>query len=50
MELRYFQYINNRYYGEEELNSRNSALFTNAKARLQASFIKLFNEMEENEL
>lgn len=46
MELRYSQYIDNRYYGEEELNSWNIALFIGAKAKLQAAFTKLFNEME----
>lgn|GEM_PF-4586640 len=44
--LRYSQYIDNRYYGEEELNSWNTALFIGAKTKLQASFTKLFNEME----
>lgn len=47
MELRYSQYIDNRYYGEEELNSWNTDLFIGAKAKLQAAFTKLFNEMEE---
>lgn len=47
MELRYSQYIGNRYYGEEELNSWNTALFIGAKVKLQAAFTKLLDETEE---
>ena len=51
MELRYSQYIDNRYYGEEELNSWNTAFFIGAKAKLRAAFNELFNEMEgKNEI
>ncbi len=46
VELRYSQYIDNRYYGEEELNSWNAALFIDAKTKLRIAFTKLFNEME----
>ena len=46
MELRYSQYIGDRYYGEEELNSWDTALFSSTQKKLQAAFIKLYHGLE----
>ena len=46
MELRYSQYIGNRYYGEEELSSWDTALFSSAQKKLRTAFTKLLNRLE----
>lgn len=48
MELRYSQYIGDRYYGEEELSSWDKALFAAAQIKLQTALTRLFNELEGN--
>lgn len=45
MELRYSQYIDTRYYGEEEIESWNTALFSTAQKKLRTAFTRLFNEL-----
>lgn len=35
IELRYTKYIDNRYFGEEELTDRNEMLFQSAKQKLK---------------
>lgn len=47
MELRYSQYIGDRYYGEEELERWDDLLFASAQVKLQTALSKLFNEMEK---
>lgn len=41
MELRYTKYIDNRYFGEEELTDRNEMLFQSAKQKLREVFMRL---------
>lgn len=47
MELRYSQYIGDRYYDEEELYDWDELLFSSAQIKLQSAFTKLFNELGE---
>lgn len=42
MELRYSKYIDNRYFGEEELTDRNEMLFLLAKQKLKKVFMNFF--------
>lgn len=41
IELRYTKYIDDRYFGEEEVTARNSILFQSAKQKLKAVFMRL---------
>ncbi|MFA0814985.1 MAG: N-formylglutamate amidohydrolase [Anaerofustis sp.] len=41
IELRYTKYIEERYFGEEEVTSKNEALFGEAKKKLETAFTKL---------
>lgn len=41
IELRYTKYIENRYFGEEEVRSKNEVLFHTAKQRLKSIFKQL---------
>lgn len=41
IELRYTKYIENRYFGEEELTDRNEMLFQSAKQKLKDVFMRL---------
>lgn len=41
IELRYTKYIENRYFGEEELTDRNEMLFQSAKQKLKELFMRL---------
>lgn len=41
MELRYTKYIDNRYFGEEELTDKNEILFQSAKQKLKEAFMRL---------
>lgn len=43
IELSYHMYIENRYFGEEELNSVDVGTFTTAKNSLQSIFLSLLN-------
>lgn len=45
IELRYTTYIENRFFGEEELKSKNDVLFNNTKERLERVFKKIRNEL-----
>jgi len=49
MELRYTKYIDNRYFGEEELTDRNEMLFQSAKQKLKKAFLRLpyFREVND---
>ncbi|MGE4353903.1 MAG: N-formylglutamate amidohydrolase [Oscillospiraceae bacterium] len=41
IELRYTKYIEERYFGEEEVTSRNEMLFDEAKKKLETAFTRL---------
>lgn len=41
IEFRYTQYLEDRYFGEEEVTTRNETLFKAAKQRLQSVFMRL---------
>lgn len=41
IELRYTQYLDDRYFGEEEVTTWNETLFQTAKQKLQAVFMRL---------
>lgn len=45
IELAYHMYIENRYFGEEELSGVDAGLFTTAKNSLQSIFLELLNHL-----
>lgn len=47
VELRYTTYIENRFYGEEELIEKNDVLFNSTRERLKRVFAKIKNELSE---
>lgn len=45
IELRYTKYIENRFFGEEEVRYKNEVLFDDTKERLKRVFIKIKNKL-----
>lgn len=48
IELRYTKYIENRFFGEEELINKNNILFNNTKDRLKRAFEKINKKLNED--